>query len=759
MENPKYPQQPNDLLDQVDGDSISFIDIFNQIKIHKYLIAGVTALFLILSIIYALAAKDIYSALTVIKVEAPKGSILGGGIFDEIQNNQNDRYISNEIELLQSFTIRDGVASAMIDSFNITKDTNNFYLILNRDYFDNVKPVIHEHEDLAGLFSAKAKNIEISQKRGLDYIEILVKSPSPIEAALLANTYADVYLDYNLQDSRREVANVTRFLEKQMGEKFNLLTIAEDTLKYFRLIAGVVELNIQAENLISTISDFETKRNTAEIELIIAQNTLNEYKGEMLKIDPTVSKYLDSKTDEPYLLMLQEKIASLKIQRDYAASTGNNSSNNSSNNFKALEQYNLELVEMNNKLNSHIAEYQKKLQAASPEEVKELTKLIFEQKVNIQALTASVIQLNKILKDYDKKFSDLPQATLELARLERNKLALEKLYLVLEEKYQEALINEQSIPGNVVVIDKARIPSSPSGPNRRLIILIGLILGLGISAAIIYAKDLFSNKINSPEDIQKKNIRLLGWIPQFNGSRIDTDFVVKENPTSVASESYRAVRTKIQFSKEMGDKVQTILITSALPDEGKTTTSINIAGSFALADKKVILMGCDLRKPRLHSFFGLKKTPGITEYLKGQAKWEEIVYKTDMNNLFFVPSGAIPKNPSELLGSSQMEQFLEMAKQKADIIVIDSAPLLPVTDTELISKLVDASILVVSSARTEYDTMKKSIELLNNIKQNFIGTVLNNFGDKFANNSYYKYYYNYSPDNMEKSKKGKKPNQ
>jgi polysaccharide biosynthesis transport protein len=749
LENPKFSRQPNDLLDEVDGDSISFIEIFNQIKIHKYLIAGVTTLFLILSIIYALAAKDIYSALTVLKIEPPKGSILGGGIFDEINNNQNDRYISNEIELLQSFTIRDGVASAMIDSFNITKDTNNFYLILNRDYFDSEKPVIHKHEALASSFSASAKSIAISQKRGLDYIEILVKSPSPFEAALLANTYANVYLDYNLQDSRREVANVTRFLEKQMGEKFNLLTIAEDTLKYFRLIAGVVELNIQAENLISTISDFETKKNTAEIELIIAQNTLNEYKGEMLKIDPTVSKFLDSKTDEPYLLLLQEQIAKLRIQRDMAAST----SKNSTTNLKALEQYNFELAEMNNKLNTHIAEYQKKLQASSPDEVKELTKLIFEQEVNIQALTASVKHLNKILKDYDAKFSNLPQATLELARLERNKLALEKLYLVLEEKYQEALINEQSIPGNVVVIDKARKPNSPSGPNRKLIILIGLFLGLGVSVAIIYAKDLFSNKINTPEDIQKKNIRLLGWIPQFNGSRVDSDFVVKENPTSVASESYRAVRTKIQFSKEMGEKVQTILITSALPDEGKTTTSINIAGSFALADKKVILMGCDFRKPRLHTFFSLKKSPGITEYLKGQAKWEEIIYKTDMNNLFFVPSGAIPKNPSELLGSTQMEQLLEIVKQKADIVVIDSAPLLPVTDTELISKLVDASILVVSSARTEYDTMKKSIELLNNIKQNFIGTVLNNFGDKYANNSYYKYYYYYSHDNTKKGEK------
>lgn len=755
MENPKFPRQPNDFIDEIDSDSISLVEIFNQIKIHKYLILGVTALFVILSIIYAFNAKDIYSALTVIKIDSPKGSILGGGIFDEIQNNQNDRYISNEIELLQSYTIRERVAYAMIDSFNTTKDTNNFYLILNRDYFENRSPVLRKAESLAGLFSAGGKNIEISQKRGLDYIEIVAKSPSPYEASILAKTYANVYLNYNLEDSRRQVSNVTKFLEGQMEIKYNLLTEAEDTLKYFRLIAGVVELNIQAENLIGTISEFETKKNSAEIELAIAQNTLNEYKGEMLKIDPTVSHYLESKSDEPYLLLLQEEIAREQARLDWGIA----GSNNSTDSFESIKKDTEHIFELKNKLNSHIEEYRKKILSSSPQEVKELTKLIFEQEVIIQALTASIKQLDKILKDYDAKFSNLPQATLELARLERNKLALEKLYMVLEEKYQEALINEQSIPGNVVVIDKARKPMSPSGPNRKLIILIGLFLGLGSSIAIIYAKGLFSNKVNTPEDIQKNNIKLLGWIPQFNGSRIDSDFVVKENPTSIASESYRAVRTKIQFSKEMVYKVKTILVTSALPDEGKTTTSINIAGSFALADKKVLLLSCDLRKPRLHTFFGSKKSPGITEYLKGQAKWEEIVYKTDMENLFFVPSGIIPQNPSELLGSPHMEEFLEMAKEKADIIVIDSAPLLPVTDTELISKLVDASVLIVSSARTEYETMKKSIETLKNIKQNFIGVVLNNFGDKYANNSYYKYYYNYTQDSTEKGKKGKKLNQ
>ena len=199
------------------------------------------------------------------------------------------------------------------------------------------------------------------------------------------------------------------------------------------------------------------------------------------------------------------------------------------------------------------------------------------------------------------KFNQLPKKSIELARLQRKSESLEKLYALIEEKYQEALINEQSQPGNVLVIDKGRIPSKPAKPNRMLIVLIGIALGCGLAFGYVIIKDYFDNTIKSPEDIQKKNINILAWIPQIEGIKRNNinEFIVARSPKSIPSESFRALRTRVQFSNIDMDSFKTILVTSCLPGEGKTLISLNLAGSFAQAGKKVLIIDCDLRKPQI----------------------------------------------------------------------------------------------------------------------------------------------------------------
>jgi capsular exopolysaccharide synthesis family protein len=223
----------------------------------------------------------------------------------------------------------------------------------------------------------------------------------------------------------------------------------------------------------------------------------------------------------------------------------------------------------------------------------------------------------------------------------------------------------------------------------------------------------------------------------------DSEFIVANKPDSIPSEAFRGLRTRIHYSK-LNNNLNSILITSCAPQEGKTTVSVNIAGSFAMINKKTLILDCDLRKPRVHNLFKEPRIPGLIDYLFGNASYEEIVKPTKMKNLFFIPSGTIPPNPAEMLESSQMDAFLKELKTKFDIVIIDSPPIIAVTDSEILARMADATILVVSADSTEVDLLDKSVELLKSEHIGFIGTVLNNFTYKSGYGSYYKYYYYYS---------------
>src|SRR3989339_270827 len=227
--------------------------------------------------------------------------------------------------------------------------------------------------------------------------------------------------------------------------------------------------------------------------------------------------------------------------------------------------------------------------------------------------------------------NQLPTNTIDLVRLEREESAYEKHYTLVEERYQEAIINEQSVPGNVLIIDEGLIPTSPAKPNRLLIVIIGLILGMGMGVGFAFIRNYLDNTVKTPEDISNRNINILAWIPHIDGMESgskDFEFIVAKKPDASASEAFRALRTRIKFSKLDKETLKTILVTSPTSQEGKTTSAINLAGSFALANFRTIILDADLRKPRVHTVFNQKRFPGFTDYFFGQATFEEVVRKT-----------------------------------------------------------------------------------------------------------------------------------
>ncbi len=706
----------------------------NKIPILLSLVVG-----LIASYFYAYSQMDIYSASSSMRLMKPKENVLDNKIFSDIEGELPERFINNEVEILKSFAIREKTARALLDSFKVLKGQVQFY-ILCENPLNCEKP--KSVNQLAGSLQS---NIEISQKRGLDIVSVKAESPSPQESALIANCYAEAYADYSLKSNRMHLTLNREFLEKQVQDKYNELLKSEESLTGFLRSENIVELNAQAGALINTMSSIESQYHEALIDMQASENSLKDYKREIEKYDPEATKFLESKIADPYISQLQQEIARMEIQKDLVKS-GNEPIVKDS---KSMKELDLKIAELKKNLDSKLSILKEGAQSNTPDERRAIMEKLFESQILTDQYKIKQNMLKGYLSQYQAKFDKMPEQSIEFANLERTRRANEKVYLMLLEKYQESLINEESQPNNVRIIDYGKVPKAPSKPNRFLIITIGVLIGLGIGYGFALFRNILDVSVKSPEELENIGISLIGWVPTFmrvsrNGRSTpsEQELILAYNADSAPAESFRTLRTRLQFSKLEPEPIKTILITSSIPREGKTIISANLAASFSLSSK-VLLIDCDFRKPRLHNLFNQKRYPGLCDYLFGTVPYEDIIRTTQFENLTFISCGTIPTNPAELIASKHMQNFLNTMKPKFEYIIIDSPPLATVTDAELLSSYVDGTVVVSLANKTRLDLLINTIDTLNKINDSFIGVVLNNFDYQATYGSYYKYYYYY----------------
>lgn len=721
----------------------SFKTYLSLLRANLIPIIAITLGCIILTLIYVFNAKDIYKSTATIKINRPQGSVLSSSLIPEFQDFITDRHISNEIEVLKSYRIREAVAHSLLDTFNTTKENDKFYYVFDHNE-SNYSTLLSE----TALADMLINIVKIDQKRGLDVVDIVAESPAKYEAMLIANLYAKIYQNFSLELSREELTTLTKYLKEEKEQKFSDLAGAEGDLETYQRNGGLILLDAQVKNLVENISQLEAQKNAAGIELNSKEEEFNSLSNEIGRIDPTLTEFLKGKIDESYLREVQTKIAELESQRDIEASIPRDEALKQ----KTIDEYNRKIDPLRNTLNDKIKQMELSLFSSTPEDRRVVAQKLLEASVGVESYKTKVNTLSKLLSKYEEQFSKLPKQSIEFAKLERNRKATEKLYLILEEKYQEAKINERIKLGNVLVIAPGIVASRPSKPNRMLIVFMGTLLGLGLSLAFAFTRNYFDHSVKSPDEIEAKGYSVLSWIPAIEEIKANptpaNEFIVASKPKSPPSEAFKALRTRVQYSKLEETPIKTILLTSSVPSEGKTTISINLAGSLAQMNKKVLLLDCDLRKPRVHTVFEYDRYPGLSDYLFSNASLEEITRKSKVDNLFVITSGTIPPNPSELLGSKQMMDFLNLMKSKYDFVIIDSPPFISVTDAEILFRITDGTILVLKAGKTPSEAFYRTCEKLSSMNpHNFLGVVFNNFSFKSSYGYYYNYYYYYTkPD-------------
>ncbi|MDX1318481.1 MAG: polysaccharide biosynthesis tyrosine autokinase, partial [Xanthomarina gelatinilytica] len=310
----------------------------------------------------------------------------------------------------------------------------------------------------------------------------------------------------------------------------------------------------------------------------------------------------------------------------------------------------------------------------------------------------------------EAKLSGLPEDQQEFLKIQRKLDISQEAYNVYMDKRSEAAIVKAANVSDISIIDEAKdIGGGLIGPNKSLNYMMGLMLGFFIPMFLIFVIFLLDHTIHGSDEVERlSKIPIIGLIGKY---RYHNNLVVFEKPKSAVAESFRSIRSSLQFllNKAPREGGRTIMITSSVSGEGKTFCSINVATVYALSGKKTILLGLDLRKPKIFDDFNLSNDNGMVNYLIGEKPFDEVKYQTHIDNLDVVPAGPIPPNPSELLMSPKLKELIATLRETYDIIILDTPPLGLVTDALELVKYADTSLFMI---RLDY-TKKGMLQLIN----------------------------------------------
>jgi len=736
---------------------------------------------------FTFTTEPSYEAAAKLMIEE-EGSV-GESLFEITSYMKKETMINNQVEILKSRTL----AEEVIRNLQSSPSANQLRILGNQPEYakKRANPLGALKKWVFGLFNSDGslkeqevplfddfvenlrKTINVSPIRNTDMIEIKLTAPSPFEAAFLTNAVAFAYKEFNQTQSQTEVRQVKTFLKEQLDLYAEQLSRSEVALKDYKEREKVVALDQETQELVQQLAEFEALYNEALTDLESAQERLKYIDAQLEKSKKEYD--VENIFSDPYLTELKRQIAEKDAELisliTQAVEIG------------VLDETRAEIERKEKQveaLKKKFKEEGARLAAADFVNPIEFSGSLFQRKIEveaeIQALNPKVESLKSIVERYNEQLDTLPEKSLRLARLIRNAQVDEKIFIMLQEKFQEARISEVGQLGNVRIIDPAKEPKFPVKPKKKLNLILATLVGLGLGIGIAFVLEYMDNSVRTIEDIEDLNLTLMGSVPvikpeQSNGllkrgesdkdeetREIEARLVTHYRPKSPISESYRTLRTNIQFSKT-DEPIKTILVTSSAPKEGKSTTVANLAITLAQMGLQTLLIDTDLRRPVVHKLFNVDRRTGITNVLIGNTSLDDAIQETNVDHLNIISCGTLPPNPSELLGSQRMREILPDLKSRYHTILFDSPPVIAVTDAAVLAPLMDGVLLVVNSGGTQREALIRASELLSHVHANVLGVLLNNIQIRNVYGSYYYYYYYhyyYGKDGEKKKKRRSK---
>ena len=718
---------------------INLRDYWRTIRKRRTIVILATVLFTVFSCLFAFISNPDprYEATSAVKVERVTDltSLLLGTVYWSIRDN-----VATQAVIITSFPVMEqtareiGLIPAAVSAAEVRK-SEKYVRIVN---------------------SLRAR-VTTELQENTNIINIKATAPTPAEAALLANTVAEVFRQANMEDRNKKIRETREFIEKQLEVVQSRLQEAEENLRTFEENTKLVAIDAQTGAVVNRLTTLESEVARLQQRRFEAQRQL-EFLEQHRTGAQVGSEGFYMENPPPQFGRLSGKLADLTLRRSVL-----------------LNDYTLEhpeVKEVSVEIRNVLSEMDKELRSVLSSTDRQL------QDVGARLATARAQAMA------------IPESTLALARLRREVDVNAQLYSQLKSKYQEALIQESGLIEEVKVVKPALEPTAAKDSrNVPLNTATGAVIGLVVGLVLALVVETMDTSLATIEELEEVlHIPVLGVIPSADAilhrdkskeeSKVLNDCLVTHfMPRSPVAEAYRSLRTNFQFVRK-GKKAKVFLITSSTLQEGKTYNVANLSLALAQAGERVLLVDADLRRPIIHRIFGVEKRPGLAEYILGDydgsfwgeaeslpptgdlmdpdggmGTWKKVVnditsvmlgeFEIDellrtpgADNLHIITAGATPVNPGEIFRSSRFKEFLGQVREAYDIVIIDTPPVLPVADAYEVAPQVDGVVLVYEAGRIGRGILRRAKVQLENVNASVLGVILNNVKPEVAPDLY-----------------------
>lgn len=707
---------------------------WNIIKPRLHILAFCIILAFTVGLVKAFTATPTYRAHGILMIGPEnEGTIVFN---DRFRISRPDlEYFNTQVRILKSRTLAKKVLEEMGDS--------TFHSIPgNSPQLENSGA----NAELAGRIDSFLSRLGVDKLTDSRLVRVSYTSIYQERAANVVNTLFDEYIAFNLDIKTESTRRASEFITRQMNALQNGLAQKEEELQKYSKSKDLIYLTNEENSEVGKFSDLSSAYTQAQIDRINKESVYRELKG---------------KKFENYSGVRDNSLIN-SLKTDYSTLESE---------YKRKSQLFKESYPEMNQLKSQLDSLQQRIDR----ETRDIgEKALTEAKTDYEAALNREESMAGLLEGQKKEMADSNSNAIYYKSLSIEVENMRNLQNYLDRKHKESMLSS-NLDGfqisNIKVIDPADVPRRRISPKRKMILMMALMVGFMAGLALIFFLDFLDRTVKDPEDVKSiLGVPTLGVIPSSTAKSTYNAYFqylpykakrgkegkeeVKEieminyvDPESPLSESYRNIRTSILLSTA-GQAPKIITVSSARPAEGKTSTVVNLAVAFHQLGKKVLLIDGDMRKPRVHKIFRLKNTVGLSSYLVGRADWTKIVFKTDIPNLFVIPSGPIPPNPVELLDSEVMTTLVkEVAAPKYDFIFIDSPPFIDIMDPILLGKLSEGMVVVTWSGKTNRNIVEKVAEQVKQFDIRLLGVVLNKVNLKGDGVGYnYAYEYNTQED-------------